>query len=128
MREALLLARAVHLVARAQERPDRRLLEALLAVALVAHRAHLAGSLRSAGSSAGAPTAAGAKGDTSAPSGRLPALASALVLGNAEHVAATRVSTPCVALDASSDIDSPCGRGWRGRRSARSMGRRIEIG
>ena len=41
MREALLLARAVHLVARAQERPDRRLLEALLAVALVAHRAHL---------------------------------------------------------------------------------------
>ena len=94
-----------------------------------AHRAHLAGSLRSAGSSAGAPpTAAGAKGDTSAPSGRLPALASALVLGNAEHVAATRVSTPCAALDASSDIDSPCGRGWRGRRSARSMGRRIEIG
>ena len=92
------------------------------------HRAHLAGSLRSGGSSAGAPTAGGAKGDTSAPSGRLPALASALVLGNAEHVAATRVSTPCAALDASSDIDSPCGRGWRGRRSARSMGRRIEIG
>mmetsp|Transcript_9867 Transcript_9867/g.39949 ORF Transcript_9867/g.39949 Transcript_9867/m.39949 type:complete len:566 (-) Transcript_9867:20-1717(-) len=76
-----------------------------------AHRAHLAGSLRSAGSSAGAPTATGAKGDTSAPSGRLPALASVLVLGNAEHVAATRVSTPCAALDASSDIDSPSSDG-----------------